>query len=208
MTDDNTMPTIPEASTPGPITTVPEGSSHSEAEKPSAPEASKASSIDAAEEAALQIDERQLTRQALWERKLLDFSLRNNLLNTRLGKRAVQFISFEVNKMEDLLQTGENYTVQPWPEGRKKFETTDGIFHSAAQAAELKPQFDEESTQAVDISQRYRAEARTHKPLSRCPHGTRGERCQLSFHSHRHAQMVCNREERPAALRAYSPFTG
>ena len=144
MTDDNTMPTIPEASTPDPITTVPEGSSHSEAAKPSAPEASQASSIDAAEEAALQIDERQLTRQALWERKLLDFSLRNNLLNTRLGKRAVQFISFEVNKMEDLLQTGENYTVQPWPEGRKKLETADGIFHSASQAAELKPQFDEE----------------------------------------------------------------
>ena len=46
-------------------------------------EPSGVSSVDMAEEAALQIDERQLTRQALWERKLLDFSLRNNLLNTR-----------------------------------------------------------------------------------------------------------------------------
>ena len=99
-------------------------------------------SLDAVEEAALQIDERQLTRQALWERKLLDFSLRNNLLNTRLGKRAVQFVSFNVAHIEDLLQTGDNYTVQPWPEDRKKLETDDGIFHSATQAAPLQEQFE------------------------------------------------------------------
>ena len=100
------------------------------------------STVDTVEEAALQIDERQLTRQALWERKLLDFSLRNNLLNTRLGKRAVQFISFEVNRMEDLLQTGENYTIQPWTEERKLLSTEDGIFHSATQAAPLQQQFE------------------------------------------------------------------
>ena len=100
------------------------------------------SKVDTIEEAALQIDERQLTRQALWERKLLDFSLRNNLLNTRLGRRAVQFISFGVEKMEDLLQTGENYTIQPWPEQRKLLSTEDGIFHSAEQAAPLQPQFE------------------------------------------------------------------
>ena len=99
------------------------------------------SSLDAAEEAALQIDERQLTRQALWERKLLDFSLRNNLLNTRLGKRAMQFISFQVEHMEDLLQTGENYTIQPWPEERKLLTAEDGIFHSSQQAAPLQEQF-------------------------------------------------------------------
>ena len=99
-------------------------------------------SIDIAEEAALQIDERQLTRQALWERKLLDFSLRNNLLNTRLGKRAVQFISFETARMEDLLQTGETYTIQTWPEERKKLEAEDGIYHSATQAAPLQQQFE------------------------------------------------------------------
>lgn len=89
-----------------------------------------------AEEAALQVDERQLTRQQLWERKLLDFSLRNNLLNTRLGKRAVQLISFDTAHLEDLLQSGENYAVVPWPEGVKKLETADEIFHSQEQAAE------------------------------------------------------------------------
>ena len=107
------------------------------------PAVSPTSSLDAAEEAALQIDERQLTRQALWERKLLDFSLRNNLLNTRLGKRAVQFISFEVNKMEDLLQTGENYAIQSWPTERKKLDAEDGIYHSATQAAPLQQQYED-----------------------------------------------------------------
>jgi len=101
----------------------------------------KQSSVDVAEEAALQIDERQLTRQALWERKLLDFSLRNNLLNTRLGKRAVQFVSFDVANMENLLQSGDNYTLQPWPEERKKVEPEDGLFDSATQAAPLQEQF-------------------------------------------------------------------
>ena len=114
---------------------------HAQAEALQAQEGAEPVALDS-EEAALRIDERQLTRQALWERKLLDFSLRNNLLNTRLGKRAVQFISFGVNHMEDLLQTGENYTIQTWPEERKKLETEDGIYHSATQAAPLQEQFE------------------------------------------------------------------
>lgn len=100
-------------------------------------------SVDVAEEAALQIDERQLTRQALWERKLLDFSLRNNLLNTRLGKRAIQFMSFGVDHLEDLLQSGDNYTILSWPEERKLLTAEDGIYHSALQAAPLQQQFED-----------------------------------------------------------------
>ncbi len=96
--------------------------------------------VDATEEAALQIDEQQLTRQALWERKLLDFSLRNNLLNTRLGKRVVQFVSFGVGGMEDALQSGQNFTIQTWPEERKKLDTEDGLYHSDTQAAPLQEQ--------------------------------------------------------------------
>lgn len=116
---------------------------HNEPDVPAIiPQGTDPFAVDAAEEAALQVDERQLTRQALWERKLLDFSLRNNLLNTRLGKRAVQFISFDVAHMEDNLQTGDNYTLQPWPEERKKLEAEDGIYHSTTQAAPLKEQFE------------------------------------------------------------------
>ena len=105
-------------------------------------ETSPLPSPDAAEEAALQIDERELTRQALWERKLLDFSLRNNLLNTRLGKRAMQFVTFDVPHLEDQLQSGENYTILPWPEKRKKVEAADGLFHTTEQAADLHDAYD------------------------------------------------------------------
>ena len=77
------------------------------------------------DEVALQVDERQLTRQALWERKLLDFSLRNNLLNTRFGKRALQLAISDVAHLEDRLQMGESYTIAP-KEATKASSDTEG----------------------------------------------------------------------------------
>ena len=91
---------------------------------------------ESSDEAALQVDERQLTRQALWERKLLDFSLRNNLLNTRFGKRALQLTIPEVGTLEDGMQSGENFTIQP------NTEQTDIQSHKLATrltVTELKP---------------------------------------------------------------------
>ena len=52
----------------------------------------------------LGLPDSQLTKQEIWERKLLDFTLRNNLLNTRLGKRVVPFMSFVIEHLEDHLQ--------------------------------------------------------------------------------------------------------
>ena len=104
--------------------------------------ADPAATTDTADEAALQIDERQLTRLALWERKLLDFSLRNNLLNTRLGKRALQFAAFDIATLEDHLHSGVNYTITPWPEKRKKHEPTQGIYHTAAYDPDLRPDYE------------------------------------------------------------------
>ena len=48
-----------------------------------------------------------ITKQILWERKLLDFSLRNNLINIRVGKRVIPFISFDIDHLEDHLQEGD-----------------------------------------------------------------------------------------------------
>ena len=75
------------------------------------------------------------TKQMLWERKLLDFSLRNNLLNTRLGKKVIPFISFEIEHLEDHLQAGEDYTITPSPD--KKLEpNAEGMYDSSQQATE------------------------------------------------------------------------
>ena len=44
------------------------------------------------------------TKQQLWERKLLDFSLRNNLLNRRLGKRVIRLATFDMDQIEDRIR--------------------------------------------------------------------------------------------------------
>lgn len=70
---------------------------------------------------------KELTRFDIWERKLLDFSLRNSLLNLYLRSRAIQFISFNVNRIEDHLQDGKEYciTYKPKIENfEESFDTT------------------------------------------------------------------------------------
>lgn len=59
---------------------------------------------------------RELTKFDIWERKLLDFSLRNALLNLSPRLRAVQFISFDINLIEDHLQDGKEYEITHKPE--------------------------------------------------------------------------------------------
>ena len=75
------------------------------------------------------------TKQMIWERKLLDFTLRNNLLNTHLGRRVVPFISFEIEHLEDHLQNYEDYTITPSP-GPKIEPNSEGMYDSQHQAAE------------------------------------------------------------------------
>lgn len=56
-----------------------------------------------------------VTKQRLWERKLLDLTLRNNLLNIRLTKSTLQLISVNVNLLEDALAEGHEFAVLPKP---------------------------------------------------------------------------------------------
>ena len=74
-----------------------------------------------------------MTKQMIWERKLLDFSLRNNLLNTRLGRKVVPLISFGIEHWEDHLQNGEDYLITPAP-GKKLEPNADGMYDSSMQA--------------------------------------------------------------------------
>ena len=78
-----------------------------------------------------------LTKQTIWERKLLDFSLRNNLINCRMGRRVVPFVSFSIDTLEDNMHAGIDYGVVPFP--KKVIEPVDkGIYDSKLQAADLK----------------------------------------------------------------------
>ena len=76
-----------------------------------------------------------LTKQVVWERKLLDFTLRNNLLNARLGKRVVPFISFGIDRLEDHLQEGEDYQIMPCPDTKVE-PSFHGMYDSQHQAAQ------------------------------------------------------------------------
>lgn len=58
---------------------------------------------------------REVTKMDIWERKLLDFSLRNSMLNLYLRQKAIQFISFDVGLIEDKLQDGQEYLIMAKP---------------------------------------------------------------------------------------------
>lgn len=47
----------------------------------------------------------------LWERKLLDLSLRNNLLNMKLGKNAIQYDHNDIATLEDELDMGKEFVL-------------------------------------------------------------------------------------------------
>ena len=56
-----------------------------------------------------------VTKLAQWERKLLDLSLRNMLINMRMTKAVVPLLSSDVNTLEDALSDGEEFQVMPRP---------------------------------------------------------------------------------------------
>lgn len=74
-----------------------------------------------------------VTKQRLWERKLLDLSLRNNLLNIRLTKSTLQLISININLLEDALADGQEFAVLPKPVDWDNEIMDAGIFQAVNQ---------------------------------------------------------------------------
>lgn len=73
---------------------------------------------------------KELTKYDIWERKLLDFSLRNALLNLSLHRRAIQFISFDIHKIEDYLQNGHEYCIMPKPNVDIQLDNSERLIRS------------------------------------------------------------------------------
>lgn len=57
-----------------------------------------------------------LTKQMMWERKLLDLSLRNSLLNFRPSLSNVQLMVSELGRLEDEISDGREFKIMPAPE--------------------------------------------------------------------------------------------
>lgn len=55
------------------------------------------------------------TKQQMWERKLLDLSLRNTLLNFRVTKNCIQLLVSSLSQMEDALSSGEEFQIMHCP---------------------------------------------------------------------------------------------
>lgn len=56
-----------------------------------------------------------VTKQKLWERKLLDFSLRNTLLNFRVTKNTFQLMTANLGELEDKLFDGKDFRIMGVP---------------------------------------------------------------------------------------------
>ncbi len=58
---------------------------------------------------------REVTKQVMWERKLLDLSLRNSLLNFRPTAMSVQLMISDLGVLEDEISKGEDFKVMSMP---------------------------------------------------------------------------------------------
>lgn len=67
-------------------------------------------------------------KKVIWERKLLDLSLRNNLLNTRLTQDTIPVISVNVAELEDALADNQDFQVCPKPTDWENDALSAGVY--------------------------------------------------------------------------------
>ena len=72
-------------------------------------------------------------KQKLWERKLLDFSLRNALLNFRATRKAIRFMVADLGALEDGLADGADFRVQEAPMASDGVEDAEAAMRIAAE---------------------------------------------------------------------------
>lgn len=60
-------------------------------------------------------DGQPVTKLRIWERKLLDFSLRNSLLNFRVTKNTMQIMTADLGRLEDELASGSDFRIMEIP---------------------------------------------------------------------------------------------
>ena len=78
-----------------------------------------------------------LDRLDLWQRKLLDLSLRNNLLNFRTTKRAIKLDAPDPGQLEDRLADGHTLKLRPRPELMNGSDMRDRIIHESRTQEDL-----------------------------------------------------------------------
>ena len=74
------------------------------------------------------VDTIAFTKQQMWERKLLDLSLRNALLNFRVTKSAIQLFVNSLGDLEDALSGGEEFQIMCKPQDMKNSPRDNKIY--------------------------------------------------------------------------------
>ncbi|MBR5103313.1 MAG: DUF3320 domain-containing protein [Bacteroidales bacterium] len=69
-----------------------------------------------------------VSRKTIWERKLLDLTLRNNLLNLKVTRGNIPFISANIGALEDALANNEDFIVCPKPTDWDCELLSDGLY--------------------------------------------------------------------------------
>lgn len=82
----------------------------------------------------LNVDKIDISKQQLWERKLLDLTLRNSLLNIRITKSVIQFITINVGKLEDALADGQEFQVLAKPSDWDNPVRDSGVYQALHQS--------------------------------------------------------------------------
>lgn len=79
-----------------------------------------------------------LTKQLLWERRLLDLSLRNNLLNIRITKNTLQLIPTDLAGLEDALAEGDEFRILHKPADWDNPSINFGLYQSVSHTDPIK----------------------------------------------------------------------
>jgi very-short-patch-repair endonuclease len=80
-------------------------------------------------------------RLARWQRKLLDLSLRNNLLNFRATKKAIKLDAPDPGLLEDLMSGGKEIKLLPRPDLMDKGDPRSQQIHESRERENLRRQF-------------------------------------------------------------------
>ena len=80
---------------------------------------------------------REVTKQMIWERKLLDLSLRNSLLNFRPGTMNVQIMMTDLGKLEDEISKGDEFRIMPVPSDMMLTAADSKIFETENQTDQI-----------------------------------------------------------------------
>lgn len=88
-----------------------------------------------------------LTKQKVWERRLLDLSLRNSLLHLRMGKSSIPLLCNQLGELEDALSERDEFQVLPRPSDWMGEERSTALYQQAHADGPLDKMMKEEFSQ-------------------------------------------------------------